>query len=166
MPWTQEPAAGRWRLALAAAVAIGLAFTSGSTDPECFGPEDNEQCKTGGCIIWVPDICGDTLRPSDRIASRLHGGERWLDGAECARREPTKCGPDTRGCMGWEGPMRSTCFAAERRPRLPRNHSSLTKCAASSPSERQLAHLAFRETATVAMTTAASSRMASSVPLT
>src|SRR5262245_12980041 len=79
-------------------------LTSGSTDPECFVPEDNEQCRTvSGCIGWVPDICGDTFRPSDRIMSRLHGGERWLDSAECARREPTRCGPNTWGCIGWEG---------------------------------------------------------------
>jgi len=41
----------------ALALAAVLAFTSGATDPECFGPEDNEQCKTGDlCISYVPDI--------------------------------------------------------------------------------------------------------------
>src|SRR5262249_13410750 len=118
MLWSQEPAASRRRPLAVVAVGIALGLTSGSTDPECFGPEDNEQCKTRDlCISYVPDICGDTFRPSDRIMSRLNGGERWLDTAESAHREPTKCGPDTRGCMGWEGPMRSICFPAERRHR-------------------------------------------------
>jgi hypothetical protein len=95
---------------IAAIAAAALAFTSGSTDPECFGLEDNEQCRTvSGCIGWVTDICGDTFRPSLRIPSRLHGGERWLGEDDCRRLQPTACGHTP--CTGWE---RSGCFPVER----------------------------------------------------